>query len=336
VKLDLPLRSDLAGAADEARRLAELGAEGTFSYEGPGDVFFPLALAAGRADLDLYTNLAIALPRSPMHLAYAAWDLQSLTGGRFALGLGTQIRPHIERRYGSTWGRPVARMREIVGATKEIFRCWQEQDRLDFQGDFFSLSLMPPFFTPKPLEAGPPPIWLGGVGPNMTRMACETADGLLVHPFNSRRYVEERTVPTMREGLASSGRAREDFTLIAETVVCCWRTDEERARAEAGGRAQLAFYGSTPAYKPVLDIEGRGDLQPELNRLSKAGAWDEMSTLIDQTLLETVAVCGEPEAVAAELQARYGDVADRLAVSTPYEMAPDLMTDLVTAFHGAA
>ena len=329
MRIDTQLRAPLAGAADEARALRDAGFEGVFTFEGPHDVFLPLAAAATVEGLDLYTNLAIAFPRSPTHLAHLAYDLHQASGGRFALGLGTQVRPHIEKRYGATWSKPVARMRELIEATRAVLTCWQEGGRLEVHGEFYELTLMPPTFNPGPLPFGPPPLWVGALGPKMTRMVAEVADGLLVHPFNSDRFVREHTLPGVTEGLAASGRDRSQFTLICETIVCAWRDEEERATAIAGAKGLVAFYGSTPAYRPVLEAEGAGDLQPELNRLTKEGRWAELGDVIDDDLLERIAVCGEPAEVARRIHERYGDVADRLAFYTPYAIDPTLTAEVL-------
>ena len=215
------------------------------------------------------TNVAIAMPRSPMHLAHAAWDLQLMSWGRFRLGLGSQVRPHIEKRYGATWSPPAARMREIVLAVKAILASWQDGTPLDFRGEHTQHTLMPPTFVPGPNPHGPPPVLLGALGPVMTRTAAEVADGLLVMPFHSHRHFRERTLPAVEEGLRRSGRDRID--VFPQAILAMGRTDEELAAASEGVRVLLAFYGSTPAYRPVLDVEGWGDLQPELNALSKRG-----------------------------------------------------------------
>lgn len=331
MKVDTQLRAPLAAAADETRRLSEAGFDGVFTFEGPHDVFFPLVQAATVPGVDLYTNVAIAFPRSPTHLAHQAHDLHALSGGRFALGLGTQVRAHVEKRYGATWSRPVARMRELILATKEVLSAWQEGRRPDFRGDFYTITLMVPAFDPGALETGPPPIWAGALGPKMTAMVAEVADGLLIHPFNSDTFVREHTLPNVEIGLAAAGRDRSAITFVCEVIVCTWRDDAERDTAVAGTKGLLAFYGSTPAYRPVLEAEGHGNLQPELNRLSKEGRWAEMTDLIDDELLARIAVCGDPATVGQAIGARFGDVADRLGFYTPYAITPDLTAEVLAA-----
>ena len=328
--VQLDARPDLAAA--RARELTATGVAGLFTFEGPHDVFLPLAAAAGAVETDLMTNVAIAMPRSPMHLAHTAYDLQLMSGGRFRLGLGSQIRPHIENRYGATWSPPAARMREIVQAVKAILTSWQDGTRLDFRGEYTRHTLMPPTFVPGPNPYGPPPVLLGALGPLMTRAAAEVADGLLVMPFHSHRHFHERTLPALDDGLARAGRTRDGFAILPQAILAMGRTDEELARAEAGVRGLLAFYGSTPAYRPVLDVEGWGEVQPELNRLSKVGDFGAMFELITDEMLATLAVRGTPEECAAEIQRRFGDVAERVCGYFPgYDAAPEHVRDLVAA-----
>jgi probable F420-dependent oxidoreductase len=313
--LDVQLDARPDQAAARARHLVDAGVDGLFTFEGPHDVFLPLVAAAGAVETDLMTNVAIALPRSPMHLAHAAYDLQLLSKGRFRLGLGSQIRPHIENRYGASWSRPVAHMREIVRAVKEILASWQEGTRLDFRGEFTRHTLMPPTFVPGPNPYGVPPVLLGALGPQMTRAAAEVADGLLVMPFHSHRHFRERTLPAVAEGLAVAGR--ESLPIYPQAIVAMGRTAEEQERAVRGVRTLLAFYGSTPAYRPVLEVEGWGDLQRELNVLSKTGHVSAMVDLVDNTMVRTLAVVGTPEECAGEIRHRFGDVADRVCAYFP-------------------
>jgi probable F420-dependent oxidoreductase len=332
VLLDVQLdaRPDLG--SDRALELTAAGVAGLFTFEGPHDVFLPLAAAAGVVETDLMTNVAIAMPRSPMHLANAAYDLQLMSKGRFRLGLGSQIRPHIEKRYGATWSPPAARMREIVLAVKAILGSWQDGTPLHFEGEFTRHTLMPPTFVPGPNPYGVSPVLLGALGPVMTRTAAEVADGLLVMPFHSHRHFRERTLPAVDEGLGRSGRTRADFAIVPQAIIAMGRTDEELAAASAGVRGLLAFYGSTPAYLPVLDVEGWSDVQPELNRLSKQGDFAAMFELVSDEMLETLAVRGTPEECAAEIRRRFGDVADRVCAYFPgYDVPLDGLGDLATA-----
>ncbi|WP_244930119.1 TIGR03617 family F420-dependent LLM class oxidoreductase [Nocardioides sp. W7] len=316
--VQLDARPDLA--ADRARELVAAGVDGLFTFEGPHDVFLPLAAAAGVVDTDLMTNVAIAMPRSPMHLAHTAWDLQLMSKGRFRLGLGSQIRPHIEKRYGATWSPPAARMREIVGAVKAILGSWQHGTPLEFRGEHTQHTLMPPTFVPGPNPYGAPPVLLGALGPVMTRTAAEVADGLLVMPFHSRRHFVERTLPAVQEGLERSGR--EAVGIFPQAILAMGRTPAELEAATLGVRGLLAFYGSTPAYRSVLDVEGWGDLQPELNALSKQGDIAAMMALVTDEMVATIGVRGTPEECAAEIGRRFGGVAERVCCYFPGYDAP--------------
>lgn len=334
MKVDILLSAAPAEAAARATELAATGADGLFSFESGYDVFFPLVLAAGATQIDLMTNVAIAFPRSPLHLAYAANDLQVLTGGRFRLGLGSQVRAHIERRYGSTWSRPVARMRETVLAIKAIFACWQGEAPLDFRGEFTTHTLMTPAFTPARNPFGPPPVHVGALGPRMTEMAAEVADGILVMPFNSARHLEQVTVPAVARGLASAGREARDLEMVCEVIVATGRTEDEMAVATAGVRALLSFYGSTPSYRTVLDVEGWGELQPELNAMSKRGEWQAMAGKVDDTMVRTLAVIGTPEECADQIVERFGAIADRVCCYFPYQPISDQRVgEVVAAIH---
>jgi len=332
VLLDIQLDARPDAAAARAAELATTGVEGLFTFEGPHDVFFPLVAAAtAGVDVDLMTNVAIATPRSPMHLAHAAYDLQLLSKGRFRLGLGSQIKPHVENRYGATWSRPAARMREAVLATKAILTAWQDGTRLDFRGEFTRHTLMPPTFVPGPNPHGLPPVLMGALGPLMTRTAAQVADGLLVMPFHSHKHIRTNTLPAVEEGL----REREtpgELKVYPQAILAMGRTPEEQERADLGVRGLLAFYGSTPAYRPVLDAEGWGDLQPELNALSKTGAIMEMIAKVDERMLATLAVRGTPDECAAELHRRFGDLTDLVCTYFPgYDPGTQQIRDLVTA-----
>ncbi|MEV6768830.1 TIGR03617 family F420-dependent LLM class oxidoreductase [Nocardia sp. NPDC051030] len=317
MKVDLRLDAPIESSAARAAELVGLGAAGLFTFEGAHDVFLPLALAAGQVRADIMTNIAVALPRSPIHLAHTAYDLHTLSGGRFRLGLGSQVRAHIEKRYGASWVDPVAQMRETVLAIKAIFDAWEGRSALRFEGRYTSHTLMPPTFDPGPNPYGPPEICLGALGPRMTRAAAEVADGLLVMPFNSARHFRERTLPAVREGLDRAGRSPAELRIYPQVIVGVGRTEQELDAAARGVRELLGFYGSTPAYQAVLDAEGWTDLHTELRALSRRGARTEMGELIDDTMLHTLAVHGTPEHCAWEILSRFGDHADRVCCYFP-------------------
>ncbi|MEU4332859.1 TIGR03617 family F420-dependent LLM class oxidoreductase [Nonomuraea dietziae] len=335
--VDTQLVAPLGEEGAAARRLKEQGFDGAFTFEGGHDVFFPLVTAAReRVGLDLMTNIAVALPRSPVHLAHAAWDLQQLSGGRFRLGLGSQVKAHVTRRHGALFDPPVGRMREWVGATKAVLDSWASGGPLSYAGRFTSHTVMPPTFRPEPSPHPVPPVLLAALGPKMTAAAAEVADGLLVMPFNSARHVRERTLPALAEGLAAAGRPPlggkgDTFEVVAEVIVGCGRDERELAEAKAGVRRLVAFYASTPAYRPVLDVHGWGELQPELQALTRAGRWAELPDAIDDTMLRTIAAVGSPKEVAAEIHARWREVATRLAFYQPYTATPDTTGELLAA-----
>ncbi|MAG31774.1 MAG: LLM class F420-dependent oxidoreductase [Deltaproteobacteria bacterium] len=309
-------------AKDSFRHLEEIGYDGAFSFEAKHDPFLPLVLAAESTQrLQLGTAVAIAFARNPMNLANLAYGLQSISEGRFILGLGSQVRPHILNRFSMEWSKPAARMREIVLAIKAIFATWEGEAPLDFRGEFYRHTLMIPAFDPGPNPFGPPPIYTGGFGPLMTAVAGETADGFLGHPFNTRRSLQENVLPAIERGLAKSGRARRDIDLIFATLTVTADSEEEFERVKLAARKQLAFYGSTPAYRPTLDCHGWGDLHVELNRMSKQNRWDEMTDLIDDEVLEAIAVVGPREQIAQKLRERLEGIAD--GVSLTHNRAPD-------------
>ncbi|MFZ2237929.1 MAG: TIGR03617 family F420-dependent LLM class oxidoreductase [Gordonia amarae] len=337
MKIHLQVEGSPAKAIDSARAIADSGADGLFTFEGPHDVFIPLVLAAQATGLELMTNVAIAGPRSPMHLAHTAYDLQVLSEGRFSLGLGSQIRPHIEKRYGSQWGKPAQRMAESVAAVKAIFDTWEGKAPLDFRGEFFTHTLLPPTFDPGPNPYGPPPVLMGALGPIMTRTAGEVADGLLVMPFNSTRHFAERTIPALREGLARSGRSLDGYRIIAQVMCAVGSTPEAAASAYERVASLIAFYGSTPAYRVVLDLEGWGQLQPELNALSKRGRFTEMRALITDDMVRTLAVVGTPRECAEQIHDRYGVHASEVCCYFP-GFTPDRedLTGFVSAVRSCA
>ncbi|MFT5203036.1 MAG: putative F420-dependent oxidoreductase [Candidatus Aldehydirespiratoraceae bacterium] len=314
MKIDAGIMGDLANAAARAQQLADAGLDGLFTFEGNSDVFFPLVHATG-LDVDIYTNVAIAFPRSPMHLAYQAWDLHRASGGRFSLGLGTQIKPHIERRYSSTWGKPVAQMVELIEVLHAIWDNWIDGVRLDHQGEFYRADLMTPLFVPAALGHPRPKIWAGALGPRMTEAMAQHADGIVIHPFNTGAFLTERTLPMIEAGLEAGGKNREDFTLNVGCIANPCLTDEEYERASTAMRFNLAFYGSTPAYRVTLDHHGLGDLQPKLREITKSGDWSTLGDLINDEVLDLLAVRGTPQECADRLQEEYGGVADRLSLT---------------------
>lgn len=322
----------LADVPVAACELEALGYDGVYTFEGPHEPFFPLLLAAEHTErVELTTAIAIAFARTPMTLASLAWDLQQMSNGRFVLGLGTQIKPHIEKRFSMPWSRPAARIREMVLALRAIFDRWQHGTPLDFRGEFYTHTLMTPMFDPGPCEQGPPRILLAGVGPVMTEVAGEVADGFIVHPFTTERFLRGTTMPALERGIEAAGRARSDFEIALPAMVAVGDSDEQIATELDGFRYRLAFYGSTPAYKVVLDAHGWGELQPELNRLSKLGDWATMQTLISDEMLDEFVTAGTLEQVPERLRARYGGLVDRVSFSAPPGTDPERTAAAVRA-----
>lgn len=329
------LSPELSLVPDLVRQAEEVGYDAVFTFEGPHEPFLPLVLAAEHSrKLGVATGLAIAFARTPMTVANLAHDLQCYSEGRFILGLGTQIKPHVERRYGMPWGKPLARMREFVLATKAIFRAWNEGEKLDFRGEYYTHTLMPPLFKPSPSPKGPPPIHLGGVSAKATAVAGEVADGLLVHPFHTARYLREVSLPAIDEGRARSGRTRDGFVVAVQALIGVGTSDEDVDAARSMIRNQIAFYASTPAYAPVLEIEGFPELQPLLQQMTREGRWAEMADEIPDALVDRVAIIGQPKDVATELRARYGGVAHRIAFASPFPVDPDAASQVIRAYRG--
>ncbi len=307
-----------AAVAEAARRLEEAGYSGAWTAETSRDPFLPHMVAAEHTErIELGTSIAVAFARNPMLLAHLGNDLHHYSRGRFILGLGTQIRPHITKRFSMEWSRPAARMREMVEAIRAIWECWNGGGPLSFRGEFYRHTLMKPFFNPGPNPFGVPKVFLAAVGPVMSEVAGEVCDGIICHGFSTERYLREVTLPAVERGLARSGRSMDDFEVVGPGFVVTGRDEEAMARAAAATRQQIAFYASTPAYRPVLDLHGWGELQGELNKMSKQGEWKAMADLIDEEVLDTFAVVGEPSAIAPGYLARYGDCVDRLTLYTP-------------------
>lgn len=318
------------GAAVAQARTA--GFDGLGIAELQHDPFVVSALAcAAPSELRIATSVAIAFARSPMTVAYQAWDLQALSGGRFALGLGSQIEPHITKRFGMPWSRPAARMREYVAAVRAIWGAWQDGTRLNFRGDFYTHTLMTPMFNPGPLRVARPRIQIAAVGPLMIRVAAEATDGLIVHPFTTYDYLVDVIEPIV----VAHTPERSEFELVGQVMVAAGRDEQELAAAVGAVKAQLAFYGSTPAYRPVFEHHGIGELGDELNRLSKRGEWVAMAGLIDDATFDLFAVRGTPEEAGVQLVQRYAGRFDRLAPTLLGSADPQIAARLLAAARNA-
>ncbi len=326
----------LDGVALAAKELEELGYDGMLTAETSHDPFFPLLLAAEHTErIELATGIAVAFARSPMTLANVGYDLQSFSKGRFILGLGSQIKPHIEKRFSMPWSHPAARMREMVSAMRAIWACWNDGEKLDFRGDFYRHTLMTPFFNPGRSDYGAPKVFLAAVGELMTEVAGEVCDGLIIHGFTTERYVREVTLPALSRALPKALRARGPVEVIGPRCLGNRRHQEEMSNAKQMVKQQIAFYGSTPAYRGVLDLHGWGDLQTELNALSKQGEWVKMGEAIDDEMLETFAVVAEPERVAEGLKARFGGIVDRCSFYAPYKSDPERWSAVIADLKSA-
>jgi probable F420-dependent oxidoreductase len=324
MKIDGGIGFDPGGIAEQAQRAEANGYDGVWSAETGHDPFLPIAIGAAATEkLEFGTGIAVAFARNPMNLAVLANDLQHLSKGRFILGLGSQIKPHITKRFSMPWSHPAPRMRELIMAMRAIWACWDTGEALNFRGEFYTHTLMTPFFNPGKNPYGNPKVLLAAVGELMTEVAGEAGDGLLVHGFTTERYLREVSLPALERGAAKAGKTRADLTVSYPGFLVTGATDADVAVADKAVRQQIAFYGSTPAYRPVLDLHGWGDLHPELNTLSKRGEWVKMGELIDDDVLDAFAVVCPIDQVATRVKARFGDVVDRFSFYAPYKIEPE-------------
>ena len=316
----------------EAARAEAAGYDGLWLSEIAHDPFLGVALAATATErMDLGTGIAVAFARNPMSTATLANDLQALSGGRMVLGLGTQVKAHVTRRFSMPWGQPRARLREYVLALRAIWASWHTGAPLAFEGEFYTHTLMSPMFVPPPHPHGAPPVFLAGVGEAMTETVGEVADGFLVHGFTTDRYLREVSLPALRRGRELAGATMEGFTVSGIPMLATGSTEEELARAVEHIRGRIAFYASTPAYRAVLELHGWGALGDELHGMTREGRWEEMGGLVDDDVLHAFAVVGEPAQVGAELLRRYGDLVTRMTLHCPPEAAGQVLGALRAA-----
>lgn len=326
------LRAPLAGVAAESMQYERLGFDGVATQETAHDPFLPLALAAEHTTrLQLMTAIAVAFARSPMTLAHLAHDLNALSEGRFILGLGSQVKAHIERRFSMPWSHPAARMREMVQALRAIFATWYDGEALAFEGRFYRHTLTSPTFTPKDTQAGKPKIFVAAVGPQMTATAGAVADGLIIHPFTTERYLRSVTLPHLRDGLRSAARPPLACRTCLAPFIVTGRNEEEQAQARRLTAERIAFYASTPAYRAVLELHGWGELQSQLHALTRQGRWSELGGLITEEVLQQFAVIGTAAEIAPQLWRRFGDVITDFSLTSEYldaEAMSDIARDL--------
>lgn len=331
------LSADLEHVARRAREAEAFGYDGLWTAEAGHDPYLALALAATATErVTLGTNIAVAFPRSPLVHAQIAWDLQAASKGRFVLGLGTQVKGHIERRYSTPWTAPGPRLREMVQLIRHIWDCWQNGTKPGFQGKSYQFSLMTPFFSPAPIEWPNIPIYIAGVNPYMCRLAGELCDGFHLHPFHSVKFIRDAVLPEIDAGLRKGGRARSAVTLATSAFVIMGRDREEIERAKGFVRQQLAFYASTRAYAPVLEVHGWGDVSPRLAEKAARGDWGGMASLITDEMLEVYAVEGTYDEIPGLIHRKYDGLIDRLAFYVPGPGTADatIWRELVTACRG--
>ncbi len=322
-------------APENAQVAESLGLDGVVTSEVNHDPFFPLAAAAlATTKVDLITSIAVAFARSPMTVAVQARDLNDASNGRLVLGLGSQIKPHITRRYSMPWSRPAARMREYVHAVRAIWRCWNDGTPLKFEGDFYRHTLMPPMMVPEPTGLPDPRIVVAAVNSGMARVAGEVGDGLHCHGFCTPLWIEKVIVPAVKEGLAESGRHRSQFEISCPAMVVTGADEKAVVDSMNAIRATIAFYGSTPAYHPVLELHGWQDLGVELHRCSTSGQWDQMAALVPDEVVNAFAVVADWDDLPEKLLHTYGGLVDRLMYGLPVESAPhDVVAGMVERLH---
>jgi len=306
------LGADLDMAPMAIAELEARGYDAAFTAEINSDPFFPLVLAAEHSrTIQLTTAISVAFARNPMTVANLAWDLNQYSKGRFTIGLGSQIKPHITRRFSMPWSHPAARMREFILAMRAIWTCWETGGKLDFNGEFYRHDLMTPMFTPTRTSFGAPGVNLAAVGPRMTEVAAEVANGVIAHGFTTAKYLREVTLPAVQRGLETSGRRRDQFDVSLPVMVVAGVDEDAFARSRQAVQAQLGFYASTPAYRPVLELHGWGELQAEAHQLTREGRWQDMGALITDDILDAFAIVSEDiDAVPALLKQRYAGLAD--------------------------
>ncbi len=316
MKIDASAASNMSNIGSHARQLERLGYDGLRVAELNHEPFMPLALAASQTStIELVTSVAVAFARNPMSLAIQAHDLNAFSRGRFLMGIGSQVKPHITRRFSMPWHKAARQMREFIEAMNAIFDCWYEGKTLEYVGEYYQHTLMPKTFTPQNIEFGRPKVLLSATGPLMTKVAAELADGMIMHPFSSEKYMSEVSMPAIQEGLRRSGRTLDDFIIDYAPMIATGTTEEELNTSIAVVRDRIAFYGCTVAYKPVLDIHGWGELQDELIALNRQHKTKQMSDLITDDMVRTIAIVGEPLEVIESMRDRLAGVVGRTGFS---------------------
>ena len=310
--------NSLAGIAKDAARAESRGYDFIASNETKHNPFLPLVVAAEHTSrLDLLTSIALAFSRSLMDTAYLAWDLQAQSNGRLVLGLGSQVRGHIVRRYNMPWSHPSRRMKEYVVALRTIWDCWQNSTRLDFQGDFYNFNLMPPFFNPGPIEHADIKVHIAAVNARMIEVAGEVCDGVLLHSFNTEKYTQEVILPNLRQGAAKAGRTLDGLEVSGGGFIVTGGSEEGIEANKRTTKNRIAFYASTQSYAPVMNLHGWNDTAAKLYQMSLDGKWSEMGKEITDDMLEAFAVVGAYDEIVEKIQARYGGYATSITFSIP-------------------
>jgi probable F420-dependent oxidoreductase len=330
VQMTIP-HADWRAIPDAARAAEAAGFDGLMTSEIANDLFIPLAFAAVATErIRLGTAIAVCFPRSPMVVANLAWDLQLNSRGRFTLGLGTQVKAHNVRRFSVPWGPPVPRLREYVESLRAIWRCWEKGEPLRYEGEHYRFSLMTPEFSPPPSGMPPVPVTIAAVGPDMMKLAGRVCDGVRLHGFCTRRYLEEVAIPQVQEGLAKAGRARDSFEIWGGGFVATGATEDDVRKMMDWVRYRIAFYGSTPSYAGVLRLHGWDDLHAKLHRMSREGKWKEMSGEISDDVVRTFAAVAPYDGLARAVEARFGGLSDAIALSFPDGTPPGLAAEVIS------
>jgi probable F420-dependent oxidoreductase len=328
------LTGELVDIPRLAKKAEEFGFDCVWANETKHDPFVQLALAApSTSSVSLGTSIALAFTRSPTTIAYAAWDLQNVTDGRFILGLGSQVKGHIERRFGMKWESPEPKMREVIVALRSIWRCWQSGERLDVHGRFFNIDLMTPFFNPGPIAHPSIPVYVAGVNRRMFRLAGQEADGLHVHPLHTERYLKEVMKPEVARGLAASKRLRKDISIAASIFAAVGDDEAQVKSVREAYRSQIAFYASTRTYRGLMEFHGWGDVCDRLHQHSVKGEWNKMGAEINEDILDEFVVEGTWDEVGRRIKDRYGDTVDRARLYLPFDGSPGWKA-MVAGFRG--
>jgi probable F420-dependent oxidoreductase len=334
MKIDASVAANLNRIGAEAAHLEAIGFDGLRLAELNHDPFMPLAIAAEHTQtIELVTSVAVAFSRNPMSMAIQAHDLNAFSNGRLVLGLGSQVKPHIERRFSMPWHKAAAQMREFINAMNAIFDCWYKGTRLEFVGEYYQHTLMPSTFTPENIDGPRPRIVLSATGPLMTKVAAQVADGMIMHPFSTEKYMREVTIPAIVDGLSETSRTLQEFDLDYAPMIATGASDAAIERAIEVVRDRIAFYGCTVAYKPVLDIHGWGALQDELIALNRQHRTGDMAALISDEILETIAIVGAPEQVIDTMKERFGGLVDRTGFGG-VELSDDALGGLLERLRG--